>query len=197
MRIYIYIIFFLETDYSASEFCFSFQNQTLAQLQQRLGPGPNSFPIPIPSSHSAWARIPFPAHPNAQIPSPAPPTPGRAVPVSARAAGRRRARPAPARPLFIGMAGGNRPFPAGRDRSCQACPALPASSRVCVCLGGCLGGSPWAGGGNARGGLNSRAWDVPVRRWQPARRAPASGVGAAAAAAQSDGYKLGGEIEVL
>lgn len=161
MGIYIYIIFFLETDYSASEFCLSFQNQTLAQLQQRLGPGPNSFPIPIPSSNSAWARIPFPAHPNAQIPCPAPPTPGRAVPVSARAAGRRRARPAPARPLFIRMAGGNRPFPAGRDGSGQACSALPHSSRVCVprgvpgwiplgWRGECPGGIEFPGVGRAR-----------------------------------------------
>lgn len=133
MGIYIYIIFFLETDYSASEFCLSFQNQTLAQLPQRLGPDP----------------------------FPAPPTPGRAVPVSARAAGRRRARPAPARPLFIRMAGGNRPFPAGRDRSCQACPALPHSSRVCVprgvpgwiplgWRGECPGGIEFPGVGRAR-----------------------------------------------
>lgn len=89
--------------------------------------------------------------------------PRRSSPPSARAAGRRRARPAPERRIFIGMAARNRPF---RAWTAAEGLCLPASSRgAClrVCVDGCGGSRAGEGRlGRCLGGENARAWAVPV-----------------------------------
>lgn len=121
----------------------------------------------------------FPSHPNPALSAPAFPC----------ARSRKAPRPPrPGAPRIYGDGGEESPFPSGTEAER---PRLPASSRgawMDAADPGLARGAPggaWAGGMPGRGTCPCRS-----AAWEPARRALASGMGAAAAAAESDGNKL-------